>query len=187
MRIFCLLATAAILVLPAQADGARNVLSEIAKCSDIAAAKDRLDCFDKAAAGAKTALAATPQQTAEVEAQQEEESGGGVLSWFGLSDTKPVTKKEDFGKPPVPKASVGPKEITEITATVLEYAQNALGRSIFILENGQVWKQIDGDVTEVRAPKGDEPMVVKIEKAFMGSYSLTIEGRNGLIKVRRVK
>jgi len=48
-----------------------------------------------------------------------------------------VTRVEDFGKPPPP-----PK-INEITATVLELARTARGRPIFILDNGQVWRQLD--------------------------------------------
>lgn len=183
MRIFWLLATAAVVAIPASANPAKDALIEVAKCADVAAATERLACYDKAAAGAKTALTAAPVQEAAVQTEEEEE--GGVLRWFGLAESKPVTKKEEFGMQP--KIKEGSKEITEISSNVLEFAQNALGRSIFILDNGQVWKQIDGDVTVVRGPKNGEQISVTIEKTFMGSYSLKIEGRNGLIKVRRVK
>ncbi len=82
-------------------------------------------------------------------------------------------------------------EITEITATVLELARTARGRSIFILDNGQVWRQLDGDDTDVQDPRPGKTMKVAIERGFLrgllGNYNLTIEGRNGLIRVRRVK
>jgi hypothetical protein len=181
MRAVLFVSAAVLLAVPVQADPARDALAEVAKCADIAAAAERLACFDKASATAKMALAAAPVQQAAVETEEE----GGVLEWFGLAERKPITKAEDFGKPPV--IMEGPKEVTEISATVAEFATNAYGRSLFILDNGQVWKQVDGDNIEVRAPRKDEVMKVTIEKAFMGSFSLKIEGRNALVKVRRVK
>jgi len=94
---------------------------------------------------------------------------------------------EDFGKPPPPP------EITQITATVLELSRTSRGRSIFVLDNGQVWRQLDGDDANVQEPQPGKTMKVAIEMNFVGSllggysYNLTIEGRNGLIRVRRVK
>ena len=80
-------------------------------------------------------------------------------------------------------------EITQITATVIELARTARGRSIFILDNGQVWRQIDGDDTNVQDPQPGKTMKVAIEMGvwLLGNYNLTIEGRNALIRVRRVK
>jgi uncharacterized protein YdeI (BOF family) len=186
MRFFWLLAAAVLITAPAQADPARDALAKVAKCADIAAAVERLQCYDAAAGEAKTAMSApvgaVPQQQASAE-----EDEGGVLEWFGLADKKPVTKPEEFGRPPAVVAASGPKEITEISSAVVELAKNAYGRSIFILDNGQVWKQIDGDTTEVRDPSKGETMKVTIEKAVFGSFSLSIEGRRGVVKVRRVK
>lgn len=185
MRFFCLLAVGVLAAAPAQAQSARDVLSEVAKCADIAAAKERLECYDAVAGKAKTVMTApaeaVPVRQAAAQPAKEEDEGG-VLEWFGLS--RPVTKEDDFGKPPVP---TGPKEIKEITSGVLELAKNPYGRSIFILDNGQVWKQIDGDLTEVRDPSRNEKLKVSIESGMFGSYSLTIEGRTGIVKVRRVK
>src|SRR6266850_1506912 len=82
-----------------------------------------------------------------------------------------------------------PHAITEITATVVELARTLRGRSIFILDNGQVWRQIDGDDANVQDPQPGKTMKVAIEMgvSMLGNYNLTIEGRNGLIRVRRVK
>jgi hypothetical protein len=95
----------------------------------------------------------------------------------------PPAKTESFGKPPPPPRD----EVTQISATVLELAKTARGRAVFILDNGQTWRQIDGDDTDVREPLRGTTMKVKIAAALLNSYSLTIEGRNGLIKVRRLK
>lgn len=173
----------------AKADSASDLLAQVAKCADIAAAVERLDCYDKAAAAAKTAMYSAPapapsQQTATAEQTNEDEEGG-LLGWFGLGP-RPATKPEDFGKPPAP-VMAGPKEITEISSNVIELAKNAYGRSVFVLGNGQVWKQVEGDQTEVRDPGRGEAMMVTIEKGLLGSYSLRVKGRTGIVKVRRVK
>jgi hypothetical protein len=133
----------------AHAESAWDAPSEIAKCTGIENASERLKCFDAAA-----------QRPA-----------------------KPVAREEDFGKPPPPR----PDEITQITATVLELAKTARGRAVFVLDNGQTWRQLDGDGTEVREPPPGKAMRVTIAAGFLDSFDLTIEGRNGLIKVRRVK
>ena len=99
-----------------------------------------------------------------------------------------MTKPEEFGSnAAIAVKEDGPPEITEISATVIEYAKNAHGKSLFILDNGQVWKQIDGDSSELFRRSSDPDMKITIEKAIMGSFSLRVEGRTGIIKVRRVK
>ena len=95
----------------------------------------------------------------------------------------PATRAEGFGKPPPPR----PDEVTQIRATVLELAKTARGRAIFILDNSQTWRQIDGDDTDVREPPPGKTIKVTIATGIFNSYNLTIEGRNGLIKVRRLK
>jgi hypothetical protein len=183
MRIFWLVSAALLAIVPAQADPSREALSEFAKCSSISAVIERLQCYDNAAVAAKMALAAPPSAQQQASIQTEEEESGGVLQWFGLSESKPVKKAEDFGRPPPPPDA--PKEVTAIAASVSKFSRTGLGRAIFTLDNGQVWTQIEGDSIEVRDAKpGDE---VTVEKAFFGSYSLIFKERKGLIKVRRTK
>lgn len=92
-------------------------------------------------------------------------------------------REDDFGKPPPPRTD----EVAQITATVLELARTARGRAVFILDNGQTWRQLDADDTQVRDPAPGKVLNVVIAKGFLGSYNLTLEGRNALIKVRRLK
>ncbi len=183
MRFYWIFIGLAALTGTAWADTDRDVLKEVAKCADIAAATDRLKCFDAAVPHAQAALtqAEPPVQTAQT--TQTEGDSGGVLGWFGFE--RPVTKTEDFGKPP--EKVEGPKGITKVAATVTEFARTPTGKVLFILDNGQIWRQIDGDVANVQDPSSGEQLKVAIEKGFFGSYDMTIDGRNGLIKVRRVK
>ena len=161
----------------AHADATRDALVEIAKCADITDSAERLKCFDAAVPRARSALAAPPEKP---------KDEGGILQWFGFPrPDKPVVKAEDFGKPPAPPEE--PKEITEITSTVLEFAKNPLGKAVFVLDNGQVWRQLAADNSTILEPSSGVKMKVTIEKGILGSYNLTIDGRNGLIKVSRLK
>jgi hypothetical protein len=155
----------------AHAQSAADASAEIAKCAGIADSAARLKCFDAAAPRANGA-AAQPAREAP-----------GRVEGFGLSTPEPVTRVEDFGK------FRPPPEITQITATVLELGRTARGRSIFTLDNGQVWRQIDGDDTNVQDPQPGKTMKVAIEMGvwLLGNFNLTIEGQNALIRVRRVK
>jgi hypothetical protein len=171
----------------AQASPARDALTAVTKCTEIAGTAERLQCFDAAATAARNVLSEADRQAAVK--PQEEESEGGVLAWFGFApEEKPVTKPEDFGITPKTEDRPGaPKEISEISAKVIEYAKNAHGKSLFILDNGQVWKQVDGDTSELYHRESEGQMNIRIEKAIMGSFSLYIEGKTMKLKVRRIK
>jgi hypothetical protein len=159
----------------ALADATRDALAELAKCADIADSAERLKCFDAAVPRAKSALAAP--------APAPEAPGRSLLEWFGFSrPPPPVTKPEEFGKP-----APEPAELSEIRSDVIEYAKTLRGKALFVLDNGQVWRQLDSDGTVVLDPPQGKTMKVVIERGFLGSYNLTIEGRNGLIKVTRLK
>lgn len=171
---------AAVLLLTAgtaHADVARDALADIVKCADIADAAKRLECFDAATVRGKAALAAPPQAAPVAKEKS-------LLDWFGFSKPDQPTKPEDFGKP-APPPTTG--EITQISSLVLEFAKTARGKALFVLENGQVWRQIDGDTTDVQPPAPGTAMKVTVEVAVFGSYNLTIEGRKYLVKVTRIK
>ena len=159
---------------PACADAVRDALIEMAKCADLADAAERLKCFDAAAPRARSALAAPPEKPKEETVTVEN---------FGLPrPEKAPTKVEEFGKPP-PE----PKGITEISSPVLEFAKTPYGKAVFILENGQVWRQLDADSSNVLEPRAGTKMKVTIEVGVFGSYNLSVEGRNGIVKVTRLK
>jgi hypothetical protein len=93
-----------------------------------------------------------------------------------------IPKAEDFGKPP-PR----PPEVMQLAATVREFTKTARGRALFVLDNGQTWRQLEGDDAQVLEPAPGTTLKVTIARGAFGSYYLTIEGRNGLIRVRRIE
>ena len=91
-------------------------------------------------------------------------------------------RAEDFGKPPA-----RPPEVTHVATTVRGLSKTVRGRAVFVLDNGQTWQQIDGDDTRVLEPPSGTTMAVTIARGLFGSYQLSIEGRNGFVRVRRVE
>ena len=77
--------------------------------------------------------------------------------------------------------------VDSITAGVSEFAYNPFGRFIVFLDNGQVWKQIEGDVDRAVFPKLGKDNKVTISRGFIGSYNLTINDSAKVFKVTRVK
>jgi hypothetical protein len=167
-------AAIAALALPcAAAETSRDVLEAVAKCAQFADAGERLRCFDAAAARARSLLAAPAAEPPK----------RSLLEMFGFPRTeKPVTKAEEFGKPP---ATDPTRELTSITASAIEFAKTGRGKAVFVLDNGQVWRQIDSDGTDV--PPARPPFKVTVEVGVLGSYNLTMEGFNSLVKVNRLR
>jgi hypothetical protein len=160
---------------PALAQSPQDLLREIARCSETPDAAARLRCFDAAAERVKPLLEAPAAAPAATATPSPAEA-------FGLSrPAAPVTRPEQFGKPP-PR----PEELQSLTATATEFAKTARGKALFVLDNGQVWRQLDSDGTEVANPPA-RAFKVTIERGSLGSYNLTMEGRNSLIKVTRIR
>jgi hypothetical protein len=97
----------------------------------------------------------------------------------------PQPRTEDFGKPP-PQISEAPP-VSAVSARLREFARTARGRAVFVLDNGQTWRQIDGDTSSVPEPAAGESPRVTVERGILDSYNLMIEGRAGMVKVRRLQ
>jgi hypothetical protein len=162
-------------VTQALADTPRDILQDVARCTDIASANERLRCFDAAGARARAVLAAPSGNSESNTVRRAHES-------FGLTQPPaPVTRPEQFGRP-MPRA----EELQKITANTSEFRRTPRGKALFVLDNGQIWRQLDSDGTSVVDPPS-MGFGVTIERGALGSYNLTMEGRSGLIKVMRVK
>jgi hypothetical protein len=73
-----------------------------------------------------------------------------------------------------------------ITAHVVRYSFSSQKYFTVVLDNGQVWQQINGD-NDFAALKGPpEQYEATIKHGFFGSYNLTFNGVAGLFRVRRI-
>jgi len=179
-------------IAPAFAQPQQDVLEAVGRCAGIADAQARLACYDKIAPRVKDAIAAPPPSLDRPPTAEEQSSwfGFDIANLFGAAPAQQTTPAE-FGSNTLPttrekEAAVEP-ELDSITANLADYSYNSSGRFIVFLDNGQVWRQIEGDVDRATFRKAPKDNKISISRGFIGSYNLSINGSARQYKVTRVK
>ncbi len=191
----------AVAALTAAAEAAPNLEFSIGLCAAKSNAKERLACYDAIAqrlkagevaaaapvAPAAPAPAAPPAPVAAVPAPAAIPAPVPAVA-APPPAAAPQQTEAQFGAETLKKetreAAGAPEPLDEIHGVIAKLAFSGSGRAIVTLDNGQVWRQIEGDTDPFRGKQGEK---ATIERAILGSYSLTVEGRNQLIKVQRVR
>jgi hypothetical protein len=145
-----------------------------------------------AAAPAAAPAPVPPARTAAAPAQ-EDSAWYDPTGWFGSEEKAAASgNPANFGAERIPEGQAvageppKPRPVNNVRANVTAVNYSANGRFIVTLDNGQVWRQIDGDSTVARF-ENNKRYVVTISRGFMGSYNLVIGGQTALFKVKRVK
>jgi hypothetical protein len=140
-----------------------TLVKALSDCRGIADPTERLACFDKAAA-----------------ALDEAQAKGDVV----VVDRKQVheVKRQAFGfslnaLSIFDRAGVKDTADESITATVKSAYRNASGKWVVTLDSGAVWRQIDDEELS-RDPKPGAN--VRVRRAVLGSYMMSVEGQPGL-------
>ena len=185
--------------------GGDALLRALSGCAGVADGPARLACYDRLAPQVKAALAApapavaatpaAPAQPAAVAAKQapakEEQE-----SWFGFdmgdlfgSSPKTQTTPAEFGSEQTAAAQkkARTQEIDSITAGLTDYAMTPFGKFVVFLDNGQIWRQIQGDSDVAHFRRNAKDNKVEISRGLLGSYNLQIVGSERTYKVERVK
>ncbi len=97
----------------------------------------------------------------------------------------PQQREQSFGMEAVkaPK-SAAPEENKSISSSIAGKFDGWSGNELIKLSNGQVWRITDGS-SAVLAPMTNPK--VTVERNFIGTYFLKVEGTNNSPKVRRVQ
>jgi hypothetical protein len=69
-------------------------------------------------------------------------------------------------------------------AGVAGVSYDGRGRFTITLDNGQVWRQLEGDTAILR---GTRFPAVRVSRGALGSYDLNIVGRNATYRVARLQ
>lgn len=173
---------------------AADLPSEVLKCAGVARDADRLACYDSAVSASSAEaramserraresarLAAEEKAAAEAKAKAEAER---------LAAEKARRKKEDFGaeaiasRAPEVRQERALEEIQSVESKVAEVLTNRSGLGVFVLENGQMWRQVDTQaVPNVRT--GDQ---ARVERAPLGGYNIVFPRLHRRLLVRRMR
>ncbi|CAN1553809.1 hypothetical protein MCERH10_02296 [Caulobacteraceae bacterium] len=168
------------------ANAAVSPLEPIYACANKTDPTERLACFDAAVATirakeAKSEIVTFDKQR--VEKVRREAFGFSLpsLPKLGFPAFGGAPKAE--GKDQSVATAAVEEDIEEQSFTVVSTRESA-GRVVITLENGQIWRLTEAG--ELNAPKRP-PYKVNIRTAAMGSFILTVEGRNKGYRVRRVE
>ena len=173
-----ILACAALGLTSGTGASAGNPLSD---CRSIAGDDARLVCYD-ALADKQAQSVSTPEPDGQSPATAAIAAAAAPPAPAALP---PPSPEELFGRNAVQsddavRSAGGVGRLEEITATLAGVHVAPYGKLVLMLDNGQVWSQIDTTTLDVK--NGDE---VRIRRASLGSYLLTPADSNRAIRVRR--
>ena len=186
-----LLVPSVILLLGAAVASPRDdVLEALGRCAAIADNQSRLACYDQLAPNLKQAIATPPGSLDHEPTKTEQESwfGFDIGSLFGGGSSAP-TSPDQFGRERTAESQAirRREEIESISAKVTEIAYTAFGQFIVFLDNGQVWRQLQGEAERARFRSEPKANTVTISRGALGSYNLTLNDSSKIFKVTRVK
>lgn len=141
------------------------LVKSLSACRSIADGAQRLACYDKAAAGLDEA-----EQRGDVVVIDRAQAAAAHREAFGLH-----VPSLDF----VAKA-LAPGEMDRVSGVVQSARADASGRWTFALEDGAVWRMIDGDLLRPPHPGSK----VSIRRAALGSFMMNVDGQPG-VRVHR--
>ena len=165
------IAACVLLGLPAVA--AAQAPKALLDCTAILNDSERLACYD-AAVKTFSAEARSVSETREAQAAR--------LAAAAAAATA-AQKADSFGREGVKGSGRSDGRIESVDSVLKEVLTDSVGKSVFILENGQIWRQADG----FRLPNARAGAAVEIRRGAMGSYRLMVKGSNRVAQVVRMR
>jgi hypothetical protein len=147
----------------------------LSQCQKITGAAERLACYDRLSRSPPPAPAPAASPYGPVPAHN-----------FGLPPASTQTTPQLFGSEQLPAHRQQAPALTRIAAKVVSFTAGPSGRFTVELDNGQVWKQIEGDESFARYDKRTTRTAL-ISRGMLGSYDLVFNDRNATFKVVRVR
>jgi hypothetical protein len=178
---------------PALAQSPDALSKSLIECAVIARDADRLACYDAAVAATSAETRAIATARAEASARiAAEEAAIAAAAAKAKADADALAaaqaSKDAFGNEAIKsrgndRFAPPPGEVQEIETTLTDTFTNRAGFSVFLLENGQLWREVDV-ATSINTRAGDK---VRIERAALGGYKLHFIRQKRVILVKRMK
>jgi hypothetical protein len=153
--------------------------AQLTRCLEIPGVLQRLACYDRVAHSVAPASGA---RTSGVATERPVLSAAPPLAYAAppIATVPPAT---GLGSERLPRAKSA-RRASEMVAGVAGISYDARGRFTVTLDNGQVWRQLEGDTGVLQAARIS---TVRISRGALGSYDLNVEGRNATYRVLRLR
>jgi len=164
---------------------AESLSEQLDECKIIKVSLIRLQCYDRISnqTNKKTAVK-TKKRLFNLGRSQKKESE--VKNTNPVKEPKDIEPDDKQNDPSLEEGFGQPKDLNEpdeINTNIKGVFNGWSGKTEFVLQNGQVWKQSSNGMLTAKL---DNPKV-RIRKGMLGSYILTVEGFNSSIKVKRIQ
>jgi len=149
-------------------------------CLDIGDPAERLSCLEAAARDIKATR--IRKETAEESAAAD--AMGAVIA------AEDASEDELFGAEALSssrQAKTEERKKKKLEATVVEFRVNPFGVVTAVLDNGQVWRQLNSDDEKLHLPKSDKVFTVTVKKGALGNYMMKVNELKRTIRVKRIK
>jgi hypothetical protein len=193
-RFMRLVAIAAVSAVAIASPVSAQTAGDLMNCIAIARDADRLACYDAAVATVSPQARALSEQRAKETARiAAEEAAAAEAAAKAKAEADAAARaaqaKADFGAETVTSKKVSersrpdPDEIIKLDAKLSDILTNREGKYVFLLDNGQLWKQVSTEAGLNIRP-GDD---VVLEKSTMGGYKLNFKRIKRWLLVKRLK
>ncbi|HRP35811.1 MAG TPA: hypothetical protein PLI48_08020 [Gammaproteobacteria bacterium] len=192
MKLYRLAVTAATLaaaqlmaVAPAAAQTETVIADQLVLCMQHEEDGARLACFDRLARRATAALEAGTSlgaPVAGVAAARPAQPAAPAATARGPEAVPAAAPEADFGLEKS-RAREAARQVDSIRSRVPGLFLGWTGDTVFRLENGQVWKQVESGSFGMRLENPE----VEISRGWFGGYFLSVEGLNRRVRVERVE
>ncbi len=188
----------AVLILAAASATGEDISDALNRCRAIEDETERLTCFDQASGSLATEsetatspaiVEPAPEETApavtttspatETPAPTPDPAPAGAASGSAASAAAAGITTEEFGL----ELKREQEGVQKITARYDGKFTGWKGDTLFPLDNGQVWKQIESGRYSYRA---ERPMI-EIKRGIFQSYYLKVKGQNRTVRVTRIR
>lgn len=177
MRIVVAMAMGCMAAMPAGA--LAQSTDRLVACAGKVDDAERLACYDSAvkALGAE-ARAASDVREREAKAAKAAAAAAAAAAATQAAAAAEAERKDSFGK-----AAAESGTVSELTAAITEVLKDSTGKAVFILDNGQIWRQADG----FTLPNAKVGTSVTIKRGALGSFRLVPANSNRSVQVVRMR
>jgi hypothetical protein len=168
---------------------AAQTVDDLVACAAISRDAERLTCYDaKVAAASPAARAAAERRAVESARLRANDAAAAAAAELAQKAAARAARKADFGGETITargdeRFKPDPEQVQEVETTLTEQLTNSQGTNVFLLGNGQAWRQVD----TASLPNLHNGDAVKLSRAALGGFHLKFLRSKRFVAVRRVR